>query len=265
MQTLNKRFLCHHGIPGQRWGKRNGPPYPLAKLPARGRKTLDKVHKKKYNKDKAIERGKYFVGSILGKIGGKPVSEFERETFRGFKMLPEPESISKVLQNTNPTKSNNNCFNCVVAAAARLCGLDVTARGDRLDGTGVSFDDVCKVFKLDPDDPNDVMRVLAPSMDKAERQIIRRYSEGDVGAIGFAWNENYRKSTGSDIAGHTINWIIKDGKPLLIDAQIGADSDILVPTISKGMDSNRELSIAKFANVNENLNINNDEIWNFVR
>lgn len=265
MQTLNKRFLCHHGIHGQRWGKRNGPPYPLAKPPARERKALDKVHKKKYNKDKAIERGKYFVGSILGKIGDMPASEFTSGLAGKIKILDKPESVEEVLKNTNPTKSHSNCFNCVVAATARLCGLDVTARGNRPHEKGVSFDDVCKVFKLDPDDPNDVMRVLAPSMDKAERQIIRRYSEGDVGAIGFAWNENYRKSTGSDIAGHTINWIIKDGKPLLIDAQIGADSNILVPTISKGMDSNRELSIAKFANVNENLNINNDEIWNYVR
>ena len=24
-----KTYLYHHGIKGQRWGKRNGPPYPL--------------------------------------------------------------------------------------------------------------------------------------------------------------------------------------------------------------------------------------------
>ena len=23
-------YLCHHGILGQKWGKKNGPPYPIA-------------------------------------------------------------------------------------------------------------------------------------------------------------------------------------------------------------------------------------------
>lgn len=27
---ITKTVLVHHGIPGQEWGKRNGPPYPLA-------------------------------------------------------------------------------------------------------------------------------------------------------------------------------------------------------------------------------------------
>ena len=27
--TYNQYYLCHHGIKGQKWGKKNGPPYPL--------------------------------------------------------------------------------------------------------------------------------------------------------------------------------------------------------------------------------------------
>lgn len=26
---MNNNYLCHHGIKGQRWGVRNGPPYPI--------------------------------------------------------------------------------------------------------------------------------------------------------------------------------------------------------------------------------------------
>lgn len=27
--TYNQYYICHHGILGQKWGKKNGPPYPL--------------------------------------------------------------------------------------------------------------------------------------------------------------------------------------------------------------------------------------------
>ena len=26
---MNTNYISHHGIKGQKWGKRNGPPYPL--------------------------------------------------------------------------------------------------------------------------------------------------------------------------------------------------------------------------------------------
>lgn len=49
--------LCHHGILGQKWGKRNGPPYPLgardhssAEKKAGWRKSLDKGGSDSYNK-----------------------------------------------------------------------------------------------------------------------------------------------------------------------------------------------------------------------
>lgn len=28
-EHLKKYYLAHHGIPGQKWGQRHGPPYPL--------------------------------------------------------------------------------------------------------------------------------------------------------------------------------------------------------------------------------------------
>lgn len=262
---MNKRFLCHHGIPGQKWGKRNGPPYPLTKHSARERKSLDKVHKKKYNKDKAVERGKYFVGSILGKIGDKPVSEFISESAGKFKTLDRPESIEEVLRNTNPARSHNNCFNCVVAATARLCGLDVTARGNRADGKGVSFDEVCRVFKLNPDNPDDVIRVHSPDINKVMRQIEKRYSEGDVGAIGFAWNDRYKQQSKIITDGHTLNWVIWKGKPELVDAQIGLGGDALINFIGTRLSDEKEASVAKFGNVGGILNTDNKKLYEFVK
>ena len=37
-------ILCHHGIEGQRWGQRNGPPYPLDKKRS---KEITRIHKAK--------------------------------------------------------------------------------------------------------------------------------------------------------------------------------------------------------------------------
>ena len=263
---LKRRELYHHGIQGQQWGKRNGPPYPLKKHSAAERKAaLDKTKRKRYNKNKTIERGRYAVGSMLEKFGDKPVSEFVGSSAQKIKMLAKPESINEVLRNTNPTKSNNNCYNCVVAATARMCGIDVTARDQRPSADSVSFDDVCKVFNLNPDNPREVIRILNPDMDRLAHQIIKQYSDGDIGAIGLGWNDAYLNARNLDSTGHTLNWTMKNGEPLFIDTQVGAGNDILVPLLTASIDKNRELSVAKFGNINDSLNINDKEFWKFVK
>lgn len=63
--------LYHHGIPNQKWGVRNGPPYPLnqsAKSAAekKAEKSLDKGSEKSYNKNR---RGKNAVNKALSQYG----------------------------------------------------------------------------------------------------------------------------------------------------------------------------------------------------
>lgn len=51
---MNKDLvLIHHGIQGQKWGKRNGPPYPLDK---NAQKKIKKTTKEYKKKEKTIER-----------------------------------------------------------------------------------------------------------------------------------------------------------------------------------------------------------------
>ena len=48
--------LCHHGILGQRWGKRNGPPYPLSGSKKHSRKkSSDDSEKSESKSDKKKE------------------------------------------------------------------------------------------------------------------------------------------------------------------------------------------------------------------
>ena len=49
MQDL---YLVHHGVEGQHWGKKNGPPYPLDSTISTGKKLIDK------RKQNALNRAK---------------------------------------------------------------------------------------------------------------------------------------------------------------------------------------------------------------
>ena len=56
-----KPFLAHHGIDGQKWGVRNGPPYPL------DRETHTKVIREGYKRDRSLsEQGKLSKSKLRG-------------------------------------------------------------------------------------------------------------------------------------------------------------------------------------------------------
>lgn len=58
MSTL---YLAHHGIQGQKWGVRNGPPYPIVRTRKGNAKDINKVQKNWSKKD-----NKYFWGDEKG-------------------------------------------------------------------------------------------------------------------------------------------------------------------------------------------------------
>lgn len=64
---MENAYLVHHGIMGQKWGKRNGPPYPLSrdtkkalrkaeKEAAKNRKANEKANKKEEERKKKVEK-----------------------------------------------------------------------------------------------------------------------------------------------------------------------------------------------------------------
>lgn len=80
--------LYHHGIKGQHWGVKNGPPYPLTKITKGSPKDTNEIYSKldKHQKYLVAHNAKtfikdsdvkYLVDQTVLKIGDKPVSAFD--------------------------------------------------------------------------------------------------------------------------------------------------------------------------------------------
>lgn len=84
---VEENFLSHHGIIGQKWGKRHGPPYPLD---SKISKKITKAHKKKNGKkpvkDKEFKVG--YVSKVASVLLGDPDTDNSLNYFRGVSSTP---------------------------------------------------------------------------------------------------------------------------------------------------------------------------------
>ena len=178
---INRDEIYHHGVSGMKWGKRNGPPYPLN---AAGKASLAKQRKssgrvssedtteygKHYNK--YTNAGKAVVDTILSAIPGYRISniaikkavaqgkQIVQDNARnknqnvdaktGLKLKNKELSTEKDLSRVNPgyqpfkKDTQNNCPMCCVAFDLRRRGFDVRAENSK---SGMTIGDIEKLYK----------------------------------------------------------------------------------------------------------------------
>lgn len=114
--------LYHHGIKGMKWGKKNGPPYPLAeKVAARIKKTAKKAEKIKKEK-KAADRRIKQIPKLSDKELDSRINRLEKEK----KLRDLERERATVYRGTKASKSVVRTFG-EKAARTIVTGLAIAA------------------------------------------------------------------------------------------------------------------------------------------
>lgn len=118
----NPNFLEHHGIPGQKWGVRNGPPYPIENRTLSKGTRLNSVSyyndSKKYRKsnrwmymynpddewDRTVYKGPFALYKV--QEGKRYVYEHQYETVKDLKMPTSKERIDEFINLYNNKRAN---------------------------------------------------------------------------------------------------------------------------------------------------------------
>lgn len=185
MNNRLSRYLCHHGIKGQKWGERHGPPYPLDKTVSRD------IRSHRINSDwKDVK----FTSKNSDKIANQPAVEKLSD-------LKQKSSIGTVEEDANLVNARGvrgkvgrvfNCQNCSAAFEMRRRGYDVCARM-RDDGSNAFSPE--KWFKggkfivVDGDDLVKGFNDRHPDKSKNPKQMLEDWNSTAVTALDRFQNE----------------------------------------------------------------------------
>lgn len=235
--------LYHHGIKGQKWGERNGPPYPLDRqvsmkvtASAKGEetrgafnprqlKTLSyhnkelELAKKAFNIVEEVERRRLSDGSSVFFSPAKCFSDIspdERRSGKGDQglakdwLLDKKESIEDSTKNCNPGYgkwgTTNNCTRCAATMELRQRGMNVIAARS---ATG------CSPFENETWFKGAKTKGYA-SMQEMMRDILKQGPGASGSLAGYFGN-----GLGSGSGGHSVHYKV-DGRHITIqDGQSG--------------------------------------------
>ena len=271
-------YLAHHGIKGQRWGKRNGPPYPLDEEDHSPKEQNQKKGLTDGQK-RAIKIGAALAVAGLATYGAYKLRQSGALSDLGIKKAASVVDISKAREkretsyydavwnettNTkkptvqkdlrtlsgkisslnernpkgtpeNPSGSMSNCMDVSLATIKRWLGVDENAVASENASTIGDLRSFCNKNKLSEKGLTWISETGAlksgssseEALGRVQRQILKKFQEGDVGMIGVRWNQ--RPDKDGDLPGHCFNWKLTNGEVRFFDNQsnpVMADSVI---------------------------------------
>ena len=253
MILVTEDELYHHGIKGQKWGERNGPPYPL------DQKTHNKVtHKQKHytirradsNNPKDVHKVRKFIADTTG-IGKKRelLAESRENEARIRKRSMEKDaktnlplknrkwSIDEDIDAVNPGYTNfnentkSNCAYCSLAFEMRQRGFDVTARKD---AHGLYVDDIRRCFQGNRDFQYYGYGYKSADSDFEGSKIVadlRAFTMFDQSRCTKLFMDCMKKQPDNsrglmnveygDLGAHSVTYVKQNGQVYICDSQIG--------------------------------------------
>ena len=236
MNNKMSKTLMHHGIQGQKWGKRNGPPYPLAPEISRSVR-ISRAHTRKeipYD----FRYTKKNSSLIAGQAPPEKLEDLQRKK-TSFSILEDCMEVNNINERSRVGRVCN-CQNCSVAYEMRRRGYDVAARlmddGSNVfspekrfkDGkfTLVDVKDLEKSYPKSDDFNEDPKAAFASARSIAEEGFSRfatTLSHEPPGSRGIAvvgWLRDAVDIGNRTSFFHAFNYEIgKNGKPTLLDCE----------------------------------------------
>lgn len=210
--------LAHHGIKGQKWGVKNGPPYPLSddvsgRVRMQGKWGRDSADYSKDHSDKFEERG---VDSLSD-----------------LKLLSESANMQTIRRNINHGDVNDfgrhyNCRNCALAFEMTERGYDVQARPAK---NRSNVGDITKFFKggkLEHYDfggtiPKGITRdqydVIVIAQAKKVERSIRTQGNGARGIFVLGMTASDDDLSMRTNSFHAVNYKVEGDKVIMFDTQ----------------------------------------------
>ena len=236
-ESVATDFLEHHGIKGQKWGVRHGPPYPLT----------PEQKSKSYSRDSglggilfdmagqaALEGiNKGIAGSRYKKDDERRASNTNIDKTTGFRLKDKEYSDAEDMKLVNPGYANgafisdatttNNCAYCTMAYEIRKRGYDVRAK-KAADGTGLTAEqqNACWKYKTEPKhfevSREERMTLSGKQLESTAKSRKETYDK-IVDWVSKQSDQRGNFAIGWGYAGHSMVYEIKNGKFSIRDCQ----------------------------------------------
>ena len=217
-------FLAHHGIKGQRWGKRNGPPYPLSN--EKHNKVVLRNYKNKSGTAYDLSNLDESYGMIPMHFTGKKYRSdaFTLANLKNNSSMVNPNWFNPnagknletgLLTRINPGRGtsgqigHNNCVKCSAATTLMKMGYNQISAGQAFKGLNMerAVGEWFNNAKID----------RCNSTKEAE-DLLRRMPPGSFGTVS---SSRYAGDNKTRIGGHAMSWTkMRNGDIRIEDGQV---------------------------------------------